>query len=59
MKLVPISIINMSTEMCGKLINSITENFSFLGINQITFKRELELWKSKWVSSIIANYFLK
>lgn len=27
-------------------------------INQITFKGELELWKSKWVSSIIVNYFL-
>ncbi|CAI6353886.1 unnamed protein product [Macrosiphum euphorbiae] len=38
MKLVPISIINMSPEMCDKLINSITENFSFLEINQIAFK---------------------
>lgn len=57
MKLVPISIINMSPEMCDKLINSITENFSVLEINQIAFKGELELWKSKWVSSTIVNYF--
>jgi len=49
MILVPFSIINISPEMCDELINSITENFSLLEINQIAFKGELELWKSKWV----------
>ncbi|KAL4088855.1 hypothetical protein QTP88_023939 [Uroleucon formosanum] len=41
----------MSSEMCDKLVNSVTESFSFLEINQITFKGVLELWKSKRVSS--------
>lgn len=52
-QLIPVSIINMSTELCDKLINSVSEKFSFLEINTISFKGEIELWKSIWVSSKI------
>lgn len=51
MQLVPVSIIKLSSEKCDKLINSVTEHFSFLEINEIALKGEIELWKSKWVTS--------
>lgn len=41
----------MSTLDIKKMIDTVIENFTFLDININILKGEVDLWKSKWISS--------
>lgn len=51
MQFIPINTVKMTTLKIKESIDAVSEHYKFMNINITILKGEIDLWKSKWIST--------